>query len=160
MALEQSILLKNTALIYGILRQCNHFHPLKYLKLFKYHGIWVCVSVCVLVFSHVWLFATLWTVAHQGPLSIGSSRQKYWSGLPFSSPGVLPDCTQVSFITGRFFTVWTTREAYHVIKQLTSILFKIIFEKNSYCCFSDRFMISLSIQWNILWLTYWVWSCV
>ena len=34
---------------------------------------------------------TLWTVAHQAPLSMEVSRQEYWSGLPFSSPGDLPD---------------------------------------------------------------------
>ena len=37
--------------------------------------------------SCVWLFATPWTVAHQAPLSMGCSRQEYWSGLPFPSPG-------------------------------------------------------------------------
>ena len=36
--------------------------------------------------SHVQLFATLWTVAYQAPLSMGFSRQEYWSGLPFPSP--------------------------------------------------------------------------
>ena len=41
--------------------------------------------------SHVQLFATPWTVAYQGPLSMGFSRQQYWSGLPFPSPGDLPD---------------------------------------------------------------------
>ena len=41
--------------------------------------------------SHVWLFVTLWTVAHQAPLSMGSSSQEYRSGLPFPSPGDLPD---------------------------------------------------------------------
>ena len=35
--------------------------------------------------------ATPWTVAHQAPLSVGFSRQEYWSGLPFPSPGDLPD---------------------------------------------------------------------
>ena len=35
--------------------------------------------------------ATPWTVACQAPLSMGSSRQEYWSGLPFPSPGDLPD---------------------------------------------------------------------
>ena len=35
--------------------------------------------------------ATPWTVAHQAPLSLGFSRQQYWSGLPFPSPGDLPD---------------------------------------------------------------------
>ena len=40
--------------------------------------------------SHVLLFATPWTVAHQAPLSTGFPRQEYWSGLPFPSPGDLP----------------------------------------------------------------------
>ena len=35
--------------------------------------------------------ATLWTVARQAPLSMESSREQYWSGLPFPSPGDLPD---------------------------------------------------------------------
>ena len=39
--------------------------------------------------SHVQLFVTPWTVACQAPLSMGSSRQEYWSGLPFPSPGDL-----------------------------------------------------------------------
>ena len=41
--------------------------------------------------SCVWLFATPWTVAYQAPPSMGFSRQEYWSGLPFPSPGDLPD---------------------------------------------------------------------
>ena len=41
--------------------------------------------------SHVRLFATPWTVAYQASLSMGFSRQEYWSGLPFPSPGDLPD---------------------------------------------------------------------
>ena len=41
--------------------------------------------------SRVQLFVTLWIVAHQAPLSMGFSRQEYWSGLPFPSPGDLPD---------------------------------------------------------------------
>ena len=39
----------------------------------------------------VQLFATPWTVAYQAPLSVGFSRQEYWSGLPFPSPGDIPD---------------------------------------------------------------------
>ena len=35
--------------------------------------------------------ATLWTVAHQAPLSMGFSRQEYWSGLPFPASGDFPD---------------------------------------------------------------------
>ena len=41
--------------------------------------------------SRVQLFATPWTVAHQASPSMGFSRQEYWSGLPFPSPGDLPD---------------------------------------------------------------------
>ena len=43
------------------------------------------------VLSLVRLFATPWTVAYQAPPSMGFSRQEYWSGLPFPSPGDLPD---------------------------------------------------------------------
>ena len=43
------------------------------------------------VASHVRPFATLWTVGLQVPLSMEFSRQEYWSGLPFPSPGDLPD---------------------------------------------------------------------
>ena len=42
-------------------------------------------------FSHVQLFVTLWTIAHQAPLFMGFSRQEYKSQLPFPSPGDLPD---------------------------------------------------------------------
>ena len=41
---------------------------------------------CIHIYSHVQLFATPWTVAHQAPPSMGSSRQEYWSGLAFPSP--------------------------------------------------------------------------
>ena len=41
--------------------------------------------------SRVRLFATPWTVAYQAPLSMGFSRQEYWSGLPFPSAGDLPE---------------------------------------------------------------------
>ena len=41
--------------------------------------------------SGIQLFATLWTLACQAPLSVELSRQEYWSGLPFPSPGNLPD---------------------------------------------------------------------
>ena len=43
------------------------------------------------VFRRAQLFVTPWTVAHQPPLSMGSSRQEYWGGLPFPPPGDLPE---------------------------------------------------------------------
>ena len=48
-------------------------------------------KVKVKLLSRIRLFATPWTVAHQAPPSMGFSRQEYWSGLPFPSPGNLPD---------------------------------------------------------------------
>ena len=60
--------------------------------------------------SHAWLFATLWTVVHQPPLSMGFPRQEYWSGLSFPTPGDLADPgikprSPVSpALAGRFFT--------------------------------------------------------
>ena len=44
-----------------------------------------------LLLTHVLLFATPWTIAHQGPLAMGFFRQEYWSELPFPPPGDLPD---------------------------------------------------------------------
>ena len=49
------------------------------------------VKVKVKLLSCVQLSATPWTVAYQASLSMGFSRQEYWSGLPFPSPGDLPD---------------------------------------------------------------------
>ena len=49
------------------------------------------ILLCLALLSHVWLFATPWTVAHQVPLSMEISRQEYWSGLPFPFPGDLPN---------------------------------------------------------------------
>ena len=54
-------------------------------------SVCVCVCVCVKSLSHVRLFTTPWTVAHQAPLSMGFSRQGYWSGLSCASPGDLPN---------------------------------------------------------------------
>ena len=47
--------------------------------------------ICVCVLSHIHLFATLWAVAHQALLSMGFFRQEHWTGLPFPTPGDLPD---------------------------------------------------------------------
>ena len=68
-------------------------------------------------FSRVRLFATLWTVAHQAPLSMGFSRQEYWSGLPcpppgdLPNPGIEPSSLMSPALAGRFFTTSTTWKA-------------------------------------------------
>ena len=53
--------------------------------------LWEMVDVCAQSLSRVRLFETPWTAACQAPLSMRFSRQEYWSGLPFPSPGDLPD---------------------------------------------------------------------
>ena len=58
--------------------------------LIKYN-LYLCVYHSILVASHIQLFATPWTVAHQGSLSKKFSGQEYWSGLPFPSPENLPN---------------------------------------------------------------------
>ena len=69
------------------------------------------------VLSCVQLFATPWTVAHQAALSMEFSRQEYWSGLPFPTPGNLPDpeIKLMSFafpaLVGGLFTTNATWEA-------------------------------------------------
>ena len=47
-------------------------------------------------FSHVWLSATPWTTACQAPLSMGFSRQEYWSGLPFTPPVIKYEVNEVA----------------------------------------------------------------
>ena len=83
---------------------------------------------CVLSrFSHVQLFVTLRTIACQAPLSVGLSSQEYWSGLPFSSPGDLPDpeikpmSPASPALAGRFFTTETCGKPteYNQIKSVT-----------------------------------------
>ena len=73
------------------------------------------ISMCVLSrFSHVWVFETLWTVAHQAPLSMRYFRQEYWSGLPcpppgdLSNPGRKPISLESPALGNGFFTTNTT----------------------------------------------------
>ena len=57
--------------------------------------------------SRVQFFGIPWTVAHQAPLSMEFPRQEYWSELPFSSPGYLPEPgiePMFPALAGRFFT--------------------------------------------------------
>ena len=75
------------------------------------------MKVKVKSLSRVRLFATPWTVAHQAPLSMGFSRQEYWSGLPCPPPGDLPypgiePMSPASpALVGRFFTASATWKA-------------------------------------------------
>ena len=71
----------------------------------------------VKLLSRVQLFATSWTVTYRAPPSMGFSRQEYWSGLPFLSPGDLPNPgIELGSPEFRRFSIWTTREVPNVNK--------------------------------------------
>ena len=84
-------------------------------------------SICVYVlsrFSCVRQFVTLWTIAHQAPLSMGFSRQEYWSGLPcppppgeFPDPGIKSTSLMIPALSGRFFTTSITWEAPRTVNK-------------------------------------------
>ena len=75
--------------------------------------------------SHVQLFETPWIIAHQAPMFMGFSRHEYWSGLPFSPPGDLPDpgisllSPGAPALAGRFFT--TEPPGKHDLHQMISV---------------------------------------
>ena len=77
--------------------------------------MWEKVFACThsVVFDSV----TPWTIARQAPLSMGFSRQEYWSGLPFPPPedlpnaGIEPESVAPPALTGRLFTTSATWEA-------------------------------------------------
>ena len=78
-------------------------------------------KVKVKLLSHVQLFATPWTIAHQAPPSMKFSRQEYWSALPFPSPGDLPDPgikPRSSALWADAFTICITREAVSMISTI------------------------------------------
>ena len=68
-----------------------HFHHFIFQGWYLNSPSHFIFPMCAKSLSHVQLFGTLWTVDLQAPLSMGSSRQKCWCGLPFPSPGDLPD---------------------------------------------------------------------
>ena len=72
---------------------CHRFQKIGFWNSKILCDVWTLKScACVLsCFSHVRLFGALWTVACQAPLSMGFSRQEYWSELPFPPPGCFPD---------------------------------------------------------------------
>ena len=115
---------------------------------------WVC-------FSPVWLLATQWTVAHQAPLSVGFSRQEYWSGLPCPSPGNLPNpgiksaSLMSCALASRFFNTSATWQAQtHPLHPLslqgTSASFNILIE----VCWFISVHTQLSGAHTTQWLAY------
>ena len=93
-------------LIHKIFHQVYYSCPDAFFLLCQF---WVFfILVCTHLLSYVQLFVTPWPVEHQAPLSVGCSRQGYWNGLPFPSPGDLPDpgiAPMSPQLAGGFFTI-------------------------------------------------------
>ena len=116
-----------------------HVLPFHHLDLLSYY----CVEIdlisfiynlyaCMLGrFSHVQLFATIWTVVCQAPLSKGFSREEYWSGLPCPPPVNLPDPrTEPESLVSpaledQLFTTSAPREALKVAENTSIVKIKI-----------------------------------
>ena len=105
-------------------------------------------------FNHVRLYATLWRVACQAPLSMGFSRQEYWSGLPCPlpgdppHPGIKPTSLMSASLAGRLFTTFpsTTWEAQNILRKNPNKLFG---QSNYYTDFKLTFCISSLINYTI-----------
>ena len=111
---SKGIVLHTLLIIYIYIYTHIYTHTHIYIYIHTYiftHLTLTHIYACMLcLFSRVRPFATLWTVAHQAPLSMRFSRQEYWSGLSCPFPGDLPrDGTCISYaLTGRFFTISST----------------------------------------------------
>ena len=83
---------------------------------------WESILLCGVLSPFSRLFVTLWTVARQAPLSMGFSREGYWSGLPCLSlgdppnPGIKPASLVSLALAGRLFTISATWEAQNFFK--------------------------------------------
>ena len=112
--------------------------------------IFISIHVFMLSpFSHVRLFATLWTIALQASLSMGFSRQEYWSGLPCPPAGDLPDpgvklTSLVShLLASKFFTTSATWEALFmnielVFKKQSRIFVTLFFSPSKLCSLHEE----------------------
>ena len=82
---------------------------------------------CPQSFSNVQFFVTPWTGARQAPVSMGFSRQEYWSGLPFPAAGDLPDpeieCVSLASLVmgGRFFSTVPPANPYPIIGRPSKV---------------------------------------
>ena len=92
-----------------------------YIKLTKSHSL--NIGSYAQTLGCVWFSSTLWTVARQAPLSVGFSRQEYWSELPFpplgdlADPGIEPGSLMSSALAGRFFIAGVTWEAHSWLRH-------------------------------------------
>ena len=127
-------------------------------------------------FSHVWLFASPSAVAHQASLSMGFSRQQYWSGWPCLPPGdhpnprIKPACTMSPALAGGFLVYFSTKWDAHYIRyivlinkfsrkhiglrQYTSIFLELLWVKNKErASLASYVSLCLGGNWVMAWAT-------
>ena len=92
----------------------------------KIRCVCTCVFVCAQSLSCVHLFVTPWTVACQAPLSMEFTRQEYWSGLPFTSPGDHP-CPWMTITLSGYLWVLPVVHACICVYRITSHLILSMF---------------------------------
>ena len=106
-------------IIWYIPNNISIFWYIVYIGIYPKSYVYYLVHMCELSrFSCVWLFTAPWTVACQPPLSVGFSRQEYWTGLPCLPPrGSLPprDRILVSCMAGRLFTTEPSGIPYYLV---------------------------------------------
>ena len=147
----------------------------------------VSLCACAQMLSCVQLFVTPWTVAHQAPLSMKFSRQEYWCGLPFPSPGDLPNPgiapTSLASLAlaGRFFTPTAMWEAHFyflyvsLICPISLLLFPSLISYTScFSLFQGKVTSSLALlgfsrafeiffcalNWFFLWRLFHIWPFI
>ena len=90
----------------AVLRPILLFHRFRFLTLGS--NVYLVFPLLMCVLSHVWLFATLQTVACQAPLPLGFPKKEYWSELPFPDSGDLPDSGfEPMSLASSWLKVWT-----------------------------------------------------
>ena len=98
--------------------KCSTLVPVGYYSVLTRNEAVTLATIHAQSLSRVQLFATPWTVTCQAPLSMGFSRQEYWSGLPclppghLPNPGIEPKSLKSPALVGGFFTSCTTWEAH------------------------------------------------
>ena len=114
--------------------------------------------LCAKSLNHIWLFAILWTVAFQAPLSMGFPKQKHWSGLFFlsagylPSPGIKPGSLTSPALAGKFFTTGATWEAQFISSSRTLLCYPwlLLASTHHHCC--QHSLSSLRVLSSCSWL--------
>ena len=110
--------------------------------------------------------ATLWTAARQAPLSMGFSRQEYWSGLPCPPPGNLPDpvikptSLMSPVLAGGFFTTSTTWEAHVYVRIGVNICVYMHVYMYALCIYGCMHICMSIYVYAYVCLCVWMYICV